>query len=74
MTDPRTELADLDASNSKPTLGPVRLDAAAYATVVVTTVFAYLAWVANVVAPPEVVTGTVATVAGGVGLLFPNSA
>lgn len=82
MTEVPTELQELDApqyatlsvDHQRPTLGPVRVDIAAYAAVVVTTIFAYLAWVAGVVAPVDVISGTVATLSGAAGFIWPNNA
>lgn len=82
MSEVPTELQELDApqyatlqvEKQRPTLGPVRVDATAFAASVVLLIFAYLAWLAGIVAPPDIIASTTAVIGTGAGIIFPNDA
>lgn len=54
-------------------LGPVHMGAAAFAAAVITTIVAYLHWLAGVDVPADVIASTTITVGAIVGYLFPNA-
>lgn len=61
-----------ESDHQRLSVGNVHLGAAAFAGLVVTTIAAYLSWLAHVQVPPEVLVPTGTIVGTAVGYIFPS--